>query len=125
MNELGTFAERWGPWVAVFVYVIAKVIPAFVERFLPQMMTQHRDDDVARRVGEVNDRAALIAVYEKFIEQNNGMIQFIGESTVVLSGVERALEHNTRAIYKSISKDQPDCSVTDCPFKMGTSDVSK
>lgn len=125
MSELITFAERWGWGVAIAVYVVYKSLPALLDKIIPNWMAGIRERRNKARQSEADDRKALLAVYERFIDQQKETLKYLGSATAVNQSVQRSLDQNTQEIMRlRVAVERgPRCPLPDCPF-MGRDNIA-
>ena len=111
MAEFLAFAERYGPWLVILVYAAYKAIPIIAEKLIPDWIASRREAVKA-------DLAARVNVYERFIEQNAQMIQFIASATEALHSFARSLDSNTQQLYhvSQAVERGPSCPLRDCHY---------
>jgi hypothetical protein len=96
------FARDWGPWAAVLVYIIVKI----VDKFIPDALA-HRQKTVERtwswegKLFELQERTLDV------IQANTKAIENLTrEFNAHLASMTRALDNNTRIIAEFGNKEQ-------------------
>ena len=111
MTEFLPFAERWGPWFLVLIYVVAKGTPVILEKLIPDWIA-------GIRAQKATAAAELKEVYERLITQQDKMLNFIASATMALEAMQRAMDGNTQQLYRVQQSIEhgPDCPLPNCPY---------
>ena len=107
-------AARYSPWVMLVI----SVVYIAVNRMWPEWLVARREMRKLKAEAELAEKEKLAAVYERFIEQNTQMIQFIASAAEALHSQDRSLDANTQQIYHLTQAVErgPKCPLPDCPF---------
>jgi hypothetical protein len=111
MQELLEFAEKYGPWLVIFIYTAYKFVPVAAEKLIPDWVSN-------RHAAQKAERETVISVYERFIAQNAQTISFISSATEALHSFVRSLDANTQQVFhmtKTVERG-PSCPLPDCPY---------
>lgn len=111
MDSLGQFAERWGWIAAAVVFLSFNLIPALVNKFIPERLAALREREKREEERERETEDRLFAMQEKMltvVAANTSAIEALTrEFNAHLGALTRALDANTRVLTQYTSHGPP------------------
>jgi hypothetical protein len=118
MAELLPFAKEWGWTVAIVLYAASKLIPAFVDRYMPDLMTARNEEKKAARDSVASDRAELLRAYDRMVAMQDKTLNFVASCSSAIQSMQRSMDGNTQELFRvrEAVERGPECPLQNCPF---------